>query len=293
MFIELYAGGGILRPVGGHLTHWDMTHDCIQRFTAIVLAADRTPNDPVALAAKVPCKALAPVGGQPMVCRVLDALAASEPVEACILCGPAAAIVEREPLLQERLTSPALKWMPPSATPSTSVAAALSAVPRGTPVLVTTADHALLQPKMVDYFCRHAQAAGGDIVAALASYQQIMALFPGMRRTRTRFRNGDFCGCNLFAFLTPESHAAADFWRRVENERKRPVKMLRELGWGAVLRYLLRRLSLEDALQHISRRMGLRAGVVIMPFPEAAVDVDSAGDWHFARRVASRAEGGV
>lgn len=262
----------------------------MQRFTAVVLAADRTPDDPVALAAQVPCKALAPVGGRPMVFRVLDALAESDQVQTCILCGPTRAIVEREPLLQKRLASPGLNWLAPGATPSTSVAAALSAAPRGTPVLVTTADHALLQPEMVSYFCREALASGGDVVAALASYPQIMAKYPGMRRTRTRFRNGDFCGCNLFAFLTPESHAAADYWRRVEKERKRPVKMLGELGWIVVLRYLLGRLSLEDALRHISRRMGLRVGVVMMPFPEAAVDVDSSADWDMVRDIATRAE---
>ena len=267
-----------------------MTKVCTQRFTAIVLAADRKPNDPVAIAAQVPCKALAPVGGRPMVFRVLDALAGSDQVNHCILCGPTRGIVEREPSLQKRLASSGLNWLAPGATPSTSVLAALSVLPHGAPVLVTTADHALLQPEMVVYFCREALSSGCDVVAALASYSQIMAKYPGMRRTRIRFRDGDYCGCNLFAFLTPQSHAAADFWRRVENERKRPVKMLRELGWMVVLRYLLGRLSLDDALQHISRRMGLRVGVVMMPFPEASVDVDSAGDWDIVRDIASREE---
>lgn len=225
-----------------------------------------------------------------MVFRVLDALAASDQIDTCLLCGPPAAIVEREPLLQERLASPKLTWLPPRATPSTSVSAALAAAPAGKPVLVTTADHALLQPAMVVHFCRHALASDCDVVAALASYDQIMAHHPGMRRTRTRFREGGFCGCNLFAFLTPAGHTAADYWRRVENERKRPVKMLGELGWGVVLRYLLGRLSLSGALRHISHRMGLRVGVVIMPFPEAAVDVDSVADWQAACRIASRAE---
>jgi CTP:molybdopterin cytidylyltransferase MocA len=267
-----------------------MTTTSLQQFTAVVLAADRTPNDPVALAARVPCKALAPVGGRPMVLRVLDALARSNQVGTCILCGPPAAIIDGEPLLQERLAAPGLRWLPPRATPSTSAAAALAAIPVGTPVLLTTADHALLQPEMVEYFCREAQSAGSDVVAALASYARIMAKYPGMRRTRTRFSDGDFCGCNLFAFLTPQGRAAADFWRRVENERKRPVKMLSELGWLVVLRYLLGRLSLKDASQHISRRMGLQAGVVILPFPEAAVDVDSVGDWQVAQRIASGSE---
>jgi len=245
----------------------------------------------VALAAQVPCKALAPVGGRPMVFRVLDALSGSNQVATCVLCGPAAAIVEGEPLLQERLTSATLHWMPPDATPSSSVVKALSFIPAATPVLVTTADHALLQPEMVEYFCRNAFATGCDVVAALASYSQIITKYPGMRRTRIRFRNGDFCGCNLYAFLTPKGHVAADFWRRVENERKRPAKMLGELGWLVVLRYLFGWLSLEDALRHVSRRMGLRAGVVIMPFPEAAVDVDSVSDWDVARSIASRADG--
>ena len=49
-------------------------------FWAVVLAADRTSADPVALAAGVPCKALAPVGGRPMLLRVLDALSAAEEV---------------------------------------------------------------------------------------------------------------------------------------------------------------------------------------------------------------------
>ena len=43
-------------------------------FTAIIMAADRNPDDPVTRAAGVSCKALTPVGGIPMVLRVLNAL---------------------------------------------------------------------------------------------------------------------------------------------------------------------------------------------------------------------------
>ena len=43
-------------------------------FTAIILAGDRTSGDPLAEAAGVACKSLVPVGGRPMVLRVLDSL---------------------------------------------------------------------------------------------------------------------------------------------------------------------------------------------------------------------------
>jgi hypothetical protein len=57
----------------------------------------------------------------------------------------------------------------------------------------------------------------------------------------------------------------------------------------AVLRYLLGQLTLSEGLERISHRMKLRAGAVIIPFPEAAVDVDSVDDWRLTESiVASR-----
>ena len=46
-----------------------------------------------------------------------------------------------------------------------------------------------------------------------------------------------------------------------------------------VIKYLLGRLTLTEGLDRASRQLGFRAGAVLMPFPEAAVDVDTAADW--------------
>jgi GTP:adenosylcobinamide-phosphate guanylyltransferase len=260
------------------------------RFTAVVLAADRSPDDPVARAAGVACKALAPVGGRPMLLRVLDALAGSPAVGGVILCGPPEPVVRRDAGLRRLRDDGRFRWLPPERSPSTSALAALRVASADSPVLLTTADHALLRPEVIDHFCREALTTGADVAAGLASYEQVMERFPGMRRTRTRFSNGAVCGCNLFAFLSPEGRRAADLWRQVENDRKHPVRMLNRLGWGVVVRYLLGRLSLEAALSHVSRRMGVTVGAVRLPFAEAAVDVDTVADWHFAESIAARRE---
>lgn len=257
-------------------------------FTAVILAADRETPDPVAQSAAVRCKALAPVDGKPMVARVLNALSASTEVSESILCGPDRAIVDCEPFLQELLQAESVQWMPSRNTPSTSAYDVLQQLPADQPVLLTTADHALLRPAIVDHFCHEARLSGCDVVIGLASYEAVMAAYPGMRRTATRFADGPFCGCNLFSFLTPQSRAAADFWRQVERDRKKPLKMLNKLGWIAVLKYLLGALSLTDGLDRISRRLGLRAGAVILPFPEAAVDVDTPADWQFVQGLSGR-----
>ena len=248
-------------------------------FTAVILAGDRTAHDPVARAAGVPCKALALVGGRPMVHRVLDALGAARGIGARILCGPRRDALEQDAGLRVLVDAGTVEWIAPAATPSLSAAAALDRVPAAAPVLLTTADHALLTPAVVDYFCEAAHATGADVVVGLARAEQVLAAFPGTRRTILRLKGGGYCGCNLFGFLTPTGREAAQYWRRVEQQRKRPLRLAAGvLGWSAILDYALGRLTLERVLQRVSRRLGLRAGAVILPFPEAAVDVDSVED---------------
>jgi GTP:adenosylcobinamide-phosphate guanylyltransferase len=255
------------------------------KFAAVVLAADRGPDDPVAKAAGVYCKSLAPVGGKPMVFRVLDALTASQVVNTYILCGPPKSIVDQEPDLGTLIASGRVKWFENQATPSSSAFHVLQTLPDETPVLLTTADHALLSARIVDYFCSEAQATGCDVVAGVARHEAVTAAYPQTRRTATRLEDGAYCGCNLFAFLTPRARLAADFWRRVENQRKNPLRVIRVLGWSAVSRYLMGRLSLNEALKRMSQRLGFKAGVVILPFSEAAVDVDSVSDWKLVENI--------
>jgi GTP:adenosylcobinamide-phosphate guanylyltransferase len=257
------------------------------KFTAVVLAADRGPDDPVARSAGVRCKSLTPVGGKPMVFRVLDALTASRMVTTYILCGPPKFIMAQEPDLETLITSGRANWFENQATPSSSAFHVLQTLPDETPVLLTTADHALLSARIVDYFCSEAQATGCDVVAGVARHEAVTAAYPQTRRTATRLEDGAYCGCNLFAFLTPRARRAANFWRRVEDQRKNPLRVIRVLGWSAVLRYIFGRLSLNEALNRISRRLGFKAGAVVLPYPEAAVDVDSVSDLELVENIVS------
>jgi CMP-N-acetylneuraminic acid synthetase len=256
-----------------------------EKFTALILAADRGSDDPVANAAGVPCKSLAPIGGIPMVFRVVNALDSSGEIEAINLCGPPQSIVNQTADLENLIASGKVKWYANQATPSTSAYHVLQSLPDEVPVLLTTADHALLSAHIVDYFCSHAKSTDCDVVIGIARHEEVVKAYPQTRRTATRLADGAYCGCNLFAFLTPRARVAADFWRQVESQRKKPLRVMRVLGWEAVFRYLIGRLSLKEALDRISHRLGFKAGAVIMPFAEAAVDVDSASDLELVEQI--------
>jgi CTP:molybdopterin cytidylyltransferase MocA len=223
-----------------------------------------------------------------MVLRVLDALGESRCVRGVTLCGLDPAGVKQAPKLQEAVAEGQLSLLDGEASPSASAWSALQRIPGEQPVLLTTADHALLRAEWVDYFLDQANRTGADLVVAVARYEQIAEAMPGVRRTVTRLRDDGYCGCNLFAFMTPRSRVAADYWRQVERDRKRPWRVIRMLGWGSVLRYLLHRLTLDQALQRLSRQFGLSIAPVIMPFPEASVDVDTPEDWELVKRLVSK-----
>jgi GTP:adenosylcobinamide-phosphate guanylyltransferase len=264
-----------------------------QPFSVVILAADREREDPVAQSAKVSCKALAPVFGREMVLRVLDALAEAGEVEARFLVGPSIAALEQNTELSRLVSSGQVKWLAPQDTPSSSAFSALQSLPEDVPVLVTTADHALLTAEMIDYFCNEARNSGCDVLAGVARYELVAEAVPGTRRTVTKLKDGGYCGCNLFAFLTPQSRKAADFWRKVEKERKKPLRIIKVLGWMTVLRYLMGRLTLDQALGKLSQSMGLRVGAVRMPFAEAAIDVDKVEDLLLVESIiAARQQGG-
>ena len=257
-------------------------------FTAIVLAADRESSNPVARAAGAPCKSLTPVGGIPMVLRVLDALDNAQYISGCILSGPPQSIIDQHDGLRTLISSGKIQWMQNQSSPSSSTVSVLKSLPPETPALVTTADHALLSSQIVNYFCSEAFKTGCDIVAGLALYEQVRAAFPETRRTATKFSDARYCSCNLFAFLTPRGRRIAELWRKVEHQRKKPWRIINLLGWMAVIRYVLGTLSLAQALQRLSRRLEVNAAAVILPFPEAAVDVDTVSDWKFVEDIINR-----
>ena len=89
-------------------------------FTAIVLAADRMPDDPVARATGCLVQSLSAYWRHPMVLRVLGALAEAQAVGNRILCGPAWHAVETHNELHDLIASGRVKWVEAQATPSSS-----------------------------------------------------------------------------------------------------------------------------------------------------------------------------
>lgn len=239
---------------------------------ALVLAGSRGEIDAVAAQEGMSDKALVQIGGSTMLSRVTDAVRTAGALSIAVSANAPTVIADAE--------LNGAQPLPAATGPSGSTADALALL--GAPLLVTTADHALLRPEWVRDFIADVPA-DADIAVLLARRDLIEAAAPGSRRTYLRFADGDWSGCNLFYLATPAASAAVDLWERVERDRKRPWRIVMRLGPGLLLRYLLGRLTLSAAIEALGRRAGIRAAAVPARDGLAAVDVDRPGDLAFVR----------
>ena len=250
------------------------------RWTAILLAGSRPGGDPFAARYGVEMKALIPIAGEPMVLRPLRALLASKKVEAV-------RILTQEP---DRL-APALPDKPGwSVEPSEgTIAATLEAIctAEGTrwPLLVTTADHALLDAAMIDQFC--SESEGADLAIGVVTKSALQKRLPQSRRTWIGLKRGKYTGANLFAFGSAKALKAVALWREVEQDRKKGWRLLLALGWPGLLG-LLRLRTLDQTMEAMGRRLGLSLRAVRLDDPLAAVDVDKPQDYDLVTAIVER-----
>jgi GTP:adenosylcobinamide-phosphate guanylyltransferase len=236
-------------------------------------------------------KALVPLVGRAMLSHVVETLHHSKAVERIIVCGLGSALHENREL-DSLLQSYDVKVFDGLATPSASVVHVLERTPDCLPLLITTGDHPLLTPDIVDDFCQKSLASDYDVTAAVVPADLVRRAFPDSNRTYLRFRERAYSGCNLFALLTPAGFGAPAWWARIEQQRKRPWRMVMMLGPAVLARFAFGRLSLATIEKYASRKMGLKATAIVMSQPEAGYDVDTVDHLKVADAVLRSKAGG-
>jgi CTP:molybdopterin cytidylyltransferase MocA len=256
---------------------------------ALILAGSRGPDDPMAKAANVSHKALLPVAGVPMLLRVAEALRATAGIARIYVCIEDPRIVFQVPGLEALHRARILETVPAAESPAASVAAALRRIELTEPLLVTTADHPLLTPAILQRFVDTAPK-NCDLAVALAPSDVVAAAYPGAIRTFYRLGKRRFSGCNLFLVRSAKVVQVAEFWRRLEAHRKRPLRLIWEIGPLALVKVLLGLMDAEQAFGYLSLKAGATIRHVELPVAEAAVDVDKPADLELVERIfASRA----
>ena len=220
------------------------------RWTAILLAGERPGESGFARSRGVAAKALIRVAGEPMLARVARALLAAPSVGRILVLTQAPETLKAQApgWLAE---APGIGW----AASGDSIAASLAAIAgkeASWPLLVTTADHALLTPEIVEGFL--AEAGGADVAFAMVERRTVEAAWPETKRTWLKARGGQYSGANLFALADARAMRALDLWAGIERDRKKAWRLLAFLGPSILIGALTRTLTLQGATARLVRK---------------------------------------
>jgi len=240
--------------------------------TALIMAASRGADDPMTRAFKAPHKCLIEIDGTPMLVRVVEALK-STPETASIGVS-----IDAPEALRYTAGLEDLELFKSADSAPHSVIKAIREMDQPFPLLVTTADHALLTTEIVEDFCRRAQESRGDIVIGLAERADIERVDTSVKRTYYKFRDGEFSGCNLYYLKSEKALNAVQFWHKVDKLRKHPLALARTFSLIMLVKYMLGLLSLKGGLEYASKLLDVHADAALLPYGEAAIDVDKPAD---------------
>jgi GTP:adenosylcobinamide-phosphate guanylyltransferase len=248
------------------------------KYTAIVLAGSRPGRDAFAEQFGTDLKALIPVAGEPMVRRPVRALLESKRIGVVIVLSQAP-----ERIADALPDDPRIRSALSEATIAATMLALCDDARIAWPLLVTTADHALLDAATIDEFCAASDAA--DIAIGVVERDALMRRLPNSSRTWLKFRGGAYTGANLFALRSAAVAPAIELWRTVEQDRKKGWRLMALLGPSVLIGTALRLLSIDDVLARIGRKLGLTIKAVRLGNPLAGVDVDKPEDHALAEAI--------
>jgi CTP:molybdopterin cytidylyltransferase MocA len=262
------------------------------RYTALVLAANRRGAlDPLAQAGGVSHKAFIDVAGEPMLLRVVRAVAESGRVGRIIVSIEEDSTEEARQVLAALPGAERIHYVRSLENIGTSVTAATDAFPDALPMIITTGDNALHTPEMVRFFCDALDDVKEDAALGLTPANYILDKYPGEARAFHRFTDGEFSSCNLYALLTPRALKAPRTFNSGGQFGKKPWRLIFSFGLLAFLIYKSRRFRLGTFLSFLSRGIGVRTASVVMPFAEGPIDVDRMQDWKLAEKIIAAREG--
>jgi hypothetical protein len=127
---------------------------------------------------------------------------------------------------------------------------------------------------MVNWVVTNAMKTNLDIYYHVIERSVMEARYPGSKRTYTRLKDIEVCGgdMNIVRLMAGEDKDA--LWERLIAARKSVLKQASIIGWDTLFLLFFRRITLEKAVEIVTRRLKITGQAVLCPFAEIGMDVD-------------------
>jgi GTP:adenosylcobinamide-phosphate guanylyltransferase len=228
------------------------------------------PEDPLYPYSNGSSKALIDVAGKPMIQWALDALSDAKNVDNVIIVGLTSKtnVACRKPLHflsnQGRMLANIVA----------GVHKVLEIDPKAEYVLVVSSDIPGIRAEMVDWLIDTAMETSDDIYYGVVPRQVMEKRYPQSKRTYTRLKDMEVCGADMNIAHVSMATEHLDMWEELIGNRKSPFKQAATIGLGTLTLLLAGKLTLQDAVERVTTRLGISGRAIVWEQAEPGMDID-------------------
>jgi GTP:adenosylcobinamide-phosphate guanylyltransferase len=228
------------------------------------------PNDPLYTYSHGDSKALIDVAGKPMVQWVLDALSDAKHVDNVIVIGlsPKSGVTCKKPIHYVSNQGRML------ANIVAGVNKSIELDKKSKYVLVVSSDIPSLKPEMVDWLVETSMQTKDDLYYGVCAREVMEGRFPNSKRTYTKLKDMEVCGADINISHVRMATEHLDMWESLIGTRKSPLKQASIIGLGIFFQVFTRSIALEELVEKVCKRIGIKGRVLQWPYAEACMDVD-------------------
>jgi hypothetical protein len=141
-------------------------------------------------------------------------------------------------------------------------------------VLVVSSDIPTIKPEMVDWLVETCMQTQDDIYYGVCPRDVMEARFPDSKRTYTRLKDIELCGADMNMTHVRMATEHLDMWESLIGSRKSPLKQAGMVGLDTFFQVLTRTISLDDLVEKVCGRIGIKGRVIRWDSAEPCMDVD-------------------
>ncbi|MFO7583453.1 MAG: nucleotidyltransferase family protein, partial [Anaerolineales bacterium] len=216
-------------------------------------------------------KALLDIAGKPMVQWVLDALGGAKSIENVIVMGLSAksGVSCEKPIHfisnQGRMLANIVAGIQKSQELN----------PDNEYVMIVSSDVPSIKPEMVDWLAETCLQTQDDLYYGVVPREVMEARYPNSKRTFTRLKGIEVCGADInVVHVSMAEDEYLDTWQQIIGNRKNPLLQARVIGLDTLFQILFRQLTIQDIIERVMARIGVRGRAIIWEHAEAGMDVD-------------------
>lgn len=228
------------------------------------------PGEPLYEYTQGESKALLDVAGKPMIQWVLDALCEAEKIRNIVLIGlPADSNVSCR-----KLTA----FIPNQGSMldniRTGVSKILELQPDAGHVMIVSSDVPGIKPEMIDWVVDTCMQTNDDIYYNVITKEVMEKRFPSSKRSYTHLKDLDVCGGDVNVIRSSLATSEDEIWDDLIGARKNVLKQAAIIGFDTLILLMLRRITIDDAVKKVAKRLNITGRAVICPYAEVGMDID-------------------